>query len=81
MPTSQPSLSEPVDVEWLAAEFLIEEGEVALADDCAALDKLTDSALADRMITAWADRLGKVDFKQVVAAFGRLRGEDGPAGR
>jgi hypothetical protein len=76
MPASQTPLPEPVvDIEWIAAEFLIEEGDVALADDRAALDKLTDSALADRMITAWADRLGKFDFEQVVDAFRRLRSE------
>jgi hypothetical protein len=75
MPASQPLLPEPVDVEWIAAEWLIEQGEVTLADDCAALDRLSDAALADQMVTQWRDRLGNVDFDQVVAAFRWLRSE------
>jgi hypothetical protein len=68
---------EPVDIEWIAAEWLIEQGEVALADDRAALDRLSDAALADQLVTQWRDRVGEVDFDQVVEAFSRLRSEDG----
>jgi hypothetical protein len=37
--------------------------------------KRSDAELADRLITAAAGRLGKLDFGQLVAEFGRLRGE------
>ena len=31
--------------------------------------------MADRLITAWADRVGKLDFGRLVGAFERLRVE------
>ena len=76
MPASQPPLPEPVvDIEWIAAEWLIEQGEVTLADNCAALDSLSDAALADKLVTQWRDRVGQVEFDQIVGAFRRLRSE------
>ncbi len=61
--------------EQLAAEFLTEQGEVVYRDNCDQLDRFSDAALADQLVTAWAGRLGKLDFERLVDAFGRLRSE------
>ncbi len=55
--------------------------EVALKDRCDELDKFSDAALADQLVTAWAERIGKPDFARLVDAFGRLRSEGGATGR
>ena len=62
----------PADIEALAAEFLLHEGEVMHGDNC---DGLSDAAMADKLATRWHDRLGKLDFEQLVDAFDRLRRE------
>ncbi len=56
--------------EQLAAEFLTEQG---YRDNHDQLDQFSDAALADQLVTAWAGRLGKLDFARLVDAFGRLR--------
>ena len=66
-------------LEEIAAEFLCAEGEVEHGDRCDELDHVTDAELADRLVTHWRDRLDKVDFEEMVAAFGRVRAEDGEA--
>ena len=81
VPTSAPpphadAIDHLVDMyEQLASEFLCAQGEVTLADDCADLDRLSDAALADQLVTQWRDRVGKINFEQIVAPFGRLRSE------
>jgi hypothetical protein len=76
MPASAPPRpAEPVDFEWLAAEWLIEQAEAVDHDRHDRLDQFSDSALADQLVTAWAERIGKVDFEQVVAAFTKLRAD------
>ena len=58
--------------EQLAAEFLTEQGS-RYRDNHDQLDQFSDAALADQLVTAWAGRLGKLDFARLVDAFGRLR--------
>ena len=78
MPASPPPQGDPDDLvamyEQLAVEFLTEQGEVG-GDNCDQLDQFSDAALADQLVTAWAGRLGKLDFGRLVEAFGRLRSE------
>ncbi len=62
------------DLEQIAAEFLAGRAEAA-GDNCDSVFERSDAELADRLITAAAGRLGKLDFAQLVEAFGRLRGE------
>jgi hypothetical protein len=62
--------------EQLAAEFLTEQGEAVYRDNCDQLDRFSDAALADQLVTR-EGRMGQIDFEQVVEAFGRLRSEDG----
>ncbi len=69
------------EAEEIAAEYLLHAGEVALGDSCDELDRFSDAALADQLVTAWAERIGKPDFARLVDAFGRLRSEDGATGR
>ena len=64
------------DAEDLAAEFLLARGEGELGDRCDDLDRFSDAALADQLVTQWAERISKVDFDGMVEAFGRLRAED-----
>ena len=61
--------------EEVAAEWLLHQGEVALGDRCDELDRFSDAALADQLVTAWAERIGKTDFARLVDAFGRVRSE------
>ena len=61
--------------EQLAAESLSEQGEVVHRDNHDHLDQFSDAALADQLVTAWAGRLGKLDFGRLVEAFGRMRSE------
>jgi hypothetical protein len=75
------SSADPFDYEEVAAEWLMNAGEVALGDRCDELDAVSDAALADQMVTAWAERIGKPDFGRLVEAFGRLRSEDGATRR
>ncbi len=43
--------------EQIAVEFLAEEGEAAHRDNCEhQLDRFSDAALADQLVTAWAGR-------------------------
>jgi len=75
------SSADPVDMyEEVAAEWLLHQGEVALGDRCDELDRFSDAALADQLVTAWAERIGKTDFARLVDAFGRVRSEDGATG-
>jgi hypothetical protein len=60
------------EAEEIAAERLIEQGEVAPGDSCDELDRFSDAALADRLVTAWAERLDGPDFPGLVDAFARL---------
>jgi hypothetical protein len=77
MPTAPPpqNADDPLAVyEQVAAEFLAEEGEVANRDNSELqLDRFTDAALADALVTARSGRRGKLDFGRLVEAFGRLR--------
>jgi hypothetical protein len=61
--------------EQLAAEFLTEQGEVVHRDRCDQLDRFSDAALADQLITARAGRPVKLNFVRLVEAFARLRSE------
>ena len=63
------------DLEEIAAEFLSQLGEVAHGDRCDELDRFSDAALADQLVTGGAGRIPKLDFEQLVEAFGRLRSE------
>jgi hypothetical protein len=54
-------------------QTLTEQGEVVHRDNCDQLDTFSDAALADALVTARAGRLGKLDFRWLVEAFGRLR--------
>ena len=62
------------DLEQIAAEFLAGRAEAA-GDNCDSVFERSDAELADRLITAAAGRLGKLDFGRLVDAFGRLRNE------
>ena len=62
------------DLEQIAAEFLAGRAEAA-GDTCDSVFERSDAELADRLITAAAGRLGKLDFAQLVQEFGRLRSE------
>jgi hypothetical protein len=57
-----PKPPDPYEAEEIAAEWLIGQGEVAFGDRCDLLDAIGDGELADRLITAWAERLDKPDF-------------------
>jgi len=54
--------------EEIAAEYLLHAGEVALGDRCDELDRFSDAALADQLVTEWAKRIGKPEFEQLVEA-------------
>ncbi len=70
------SSADPVDMyEEVAAEWLSHQGEVTLGDRCDELDAVSDAALADQLVTEWAERIGKPDFERLVDAFARLRSE------
>ncbi len=69
-PPPQNDADDPLAIyEQVAVEFLAEEGEAAHRDNCEHhLDRFSDAALADELVTLWAGQLGKLDF-------GRLRVE------
>ncbi len=62
------------DLEQIAAEFLAGRAEAA-GDTYDSVFERSDAELADWLISAAAGRLGKLDFAQLVEAFGRLRSE------
>ena len=62
--------------EQLAAEFLTEQAETVYRDNCDYLDRFSDAALADQLVTTWAGQAGKLNFERLVGAFGRLRREN-----
>ncbi len=73
--TSKPMTPQAGLYEEIAAEWLLEQGEVALADRCDELDEFSDAVLADRLITASAERLDRPDFPRLIDAFVKLRNE------
>jgi hypothetical protein len=53
------SSADPVNMyEAVAAEWLSHQGEVTLGDRCDELDAVSDAALADQLVTEWAERIG-----------------------
>ena len=60
------------EAEEIAAEWLIEQGEVALEDRCDLLDAVGDGELADHLIEQATERIDEHDFE-------RLRWSRGPA--
>ncbi len=63
----QRPITSEAELEAIAAEFLAEQGEAAHRDNCEhQLDKFSDAALADQLVTERAGRLGKLDFGRLV---------------
>ncbi len=54
-----------VDPVAIAAEWLLEQGEVVFGAQCDRLDEFSDAALADQLVTAWAERIGEPDFARL----------------
>ncbi len=77
-PKPEPGTSlDAVDIEEIAAEFMLHEGEVVFRDQCDLLDEFTDADLADQLGAVWAERIGEVDFERLITAFAKLSSEDG----
>jgi len=76
-PPPQDDADDPLAMyEQVAADFLAEQAEAVYHDaGDQQLDRFSDAALADALVTERGERIGKLDFGRLVEAFGRLRSE------